>query len=265
MQIDSIESVVEHIKIAGDMALTEQRRTGSLKRNLKPDGSVVTEIDEKVETYLVDQVSRLYPAVNVLAEETVRSFDPAKLYTFALDPIDGTDVFSQGMHGWCVALGLLDADLVPIAGVVYSPSLDLLLFADVGRCAMLNGVELDVTRQTEPLSSRFSLMVPSRVHWLLDLSHYPGKIRNIGSAALHLCFPLIYPMVFGAIQNPTTHIWDIAASHAINLSVGYKVEYLDGRDVTYEGMVEGKPAEDIVLAGSEERVRTLQNILLRIE
>ena len=83
------------------MALDAQR--GTVERSYKQDGSVLTEIDRRVEDYLFGEISRLYPDANVVTEETARSFDPDRPYTFAVDPIDGTDVFSQGScsrPGW---------------------------------------------------------------------------------------------------------------------------------------------------------------------
>ena len=53
----------------------------------------------------------------------------AKPYTFCLDPIDGTDAFSQSMAGWCTSLALLDETLTPVAGIIYAPKLDVMLFA----------------------------------------------------------------------------------------------------------------------------------------
>jgi myo-inositol-1(or 4)-monophosphatase len=169
------------------------------------------------------------------------------------------------MHGWCVVLALLDQELTPIAGIVYAPRLDLLLFADVGKRVLLNGAELPVLASSEPLSARSNLMVPSSIHRHLDMRGFPGKLRNIGSAALHLCFPLLYPAMFGAIQSRTTHIWDIAASDAINRACGYRLEYLGGGEIDYRRMVDGSQAQDIILVGSEERIRTLRSVVSKLE
>jgi myo-inositol-1(or 4)-monophosphatase len=92
-------------------------------RSYKSDGTVVTQIDRWVEEYLVAQIACFYPGANVLGEESAHLFDPSKPYTFAVDPIDGTEVYSLGLEGWCVSVGLLDQALSPIAGILFAPRL----------------------------------------------------------------------------------------------------------------------------------------------
>lgn len=263
MHINSIENLLAHCTTAGQMALDAQRTMRGSERGFKRDGSVLTATDKRVEDYLAEQIAHLYPAANVIAEETVRSFDPGRAYIFAIDPIDGTDVFSQGMPGWCVSLALLDRALRPIAGIVYAPRWELLLFADVGRPATLNGGEIHPP-PFEPISEKTNVMAYSRAHTQVDWRRYPGKIRSVGSAALHLCFPLIYTAVLSAVEGRGGHIWDIAGAHAINLSHGFTLEYLGGGEVTYAHMVDGSPTGDNVLAGDGQRIQALKDVLTRI-
>jgi fructose-1,6-bisphosphatase/inositol monophosphatase family enzyme len=258
MHIDSIADVLDHMDAAGKMALEAQKNMSFAERGYKGDGSVITEADKQVEDYLFEQIARLYPEANILTEETVRSYDPSKPYTFAIDPIDGTDAFSQGMHGWCVSLGLL-SELQPVAGVVFAPKLELLFFADVGKRATLNGSELFLSDLSDPLSAKSNIMVASNIHRELDLSKFPGKIRSIGSAALHLCFSVAYPGVFGVVQSHRVHIWDIAGAHAINLSVGFAFEYLDGGQVDYSTMTDGGSVGHPILCGSRGRISELRD------
>ena len=265
MRIESIADILNAVKTAGEIALEGQRKLDYSQRSYKSDGSVLTETDKKVERYLVQHIGSAYSQANVLAEETVRNFSRKKTFTFAIDPIDGTDVFSQGMSGWCISVGLLDANLIPIAGVVFAPKLNLLFFADMGKKASINGVEINVPLSQERLSPKSNIMVSSRVHQEFELSKYPGKIRNIGSAALHLCFPLIYPGIIGAVQSPVVHIWDIAGAHAINLSVDLDFEYLGGGHIDYSTMTDGGSASDFILAGTRKRIEKLRDLLVKIE
>jgi fructose-1,6-bisphosphatase/inositol monophosphatase family enzyme len=261
MTIDSIADLREHIETAGEMGADAQQEGRGLDRALKGDGTVVTETDKRIDAFLYARIAALYPEANIVTEETTHPFDPQKPYTFAVDPIDGTDVFSQGMAGWCVSVGLFDAAPRPIAGIVYAPQLDLFLFADVGQRATLNGKALSPPEFSGPLSNRSNLMVMSLLHRRLDLRKLPGKIRNIGSAALHLCFPLIYSGVVGAIEGPGGHIWDIAGAHAINLSLGCDLELLSGGHIDYTKMIDGGPVGDVVLAGHERRIEELRAVL----
>ncbi len=112
----------------------------------------------------------------------------------------------------------------------------------------------------EPLSEDSNLMWASKMHRLLDLGRFPGKIRNVGSASLHLCFPLLYPAVFGAVESQRVRIWDIAGPHAILLSLGFDLAYLGGGQIDYSALVDGSPVADIVVAGTKPRIEELRRI-----
>jgi fructose-1,6-bisphosphatase/inositol monophosphatase family enzyme len=107
-------------------------------------------------------------------------------------------------------------------------------------------------------------MVTSRIHKTLDLSGYVGKIRGIGSAALHLAYPLIYPAVIGALEGPGAHIWDIAAAHALNRAQDRDLVYLNREPIDYATMLDGGPARDVIMSGAVPIVETLRNVLRRL-
>jgi myo-inositol-1(or 4)-monophosphatase len=246
------------------MALEAQQDLRTLGRGLKADGSIITQTDQRVETYLTGQIRQRFPDANVLGEESVRSYDPHKLCTFCIDPIDGTDVYSQGMAGWCVSVGLLDEALTPVAGAILAPRLGLRFVADVGQAGTLNGRALRLPDEPLPLSPRANLMIPSRSHRFLDLRRFPGKCRSLGSAALHLVYPLAYQAVFAAIQVPGAHIWDIAGAHALCRSVGTCFEYVDGRPVEYAPLIDGRAFEKVILSGPRAQVEALKGVLDRV-
>jgi myo-inositol-1(or 4)-monophosphatase len=260
----SIQDILNHVKTAGALALEEQRRLDVSDRRYKADESVITEADRKVEDFLCQRIVAHDPAANIITEESRHPFDPSKRHTFAVDPIDGTDVFSQGMPGWCVSVGLLNHDLIPVAGIIFAPRLDLLLVADVGGPVTLNGSRLSAPDPPDPISVRSNLMVTSRIHKSLDLSRYVGKIRGIGSAALHLVYPLIYPAVIGALEGPGAHIWDIAAAHALNRAQGRDLIYLNGEPINYQTMLSGGLARDVIMSGTEPIIETLRDVFKRL-
>jgi fructose-1,6-bisphosphatase/inositol monophosphatase family enzyme len=258
-QIVTIENIVGYIRSAGRMAFREQKK-GAIPRDYKTDGSVITPIDRKVEDYLHAKISAIFPDANILSEETARFFDTEKAYTFVIDPIDGTDAFSQGMHGWCVSVGLMKG-FIPVAGVIYSPPLDLLLFADIDQEAKLNGQPLVYPGNASlPISPKTNIMVSSSLHQQINLGKYPGKFRSIGSAALHTCFPLVYPGIYAAIESRHVHIWDILASHAICSSHNFALELYAGGEVNYSGLTDGSSVGDLVLSGLRTNIENLRKI-----
>ena len=273
-QIPSIRDLLPAVESAGQMALEAQNDLRALGRDLKDDGSIITLTDQRVEAYLTEQIASRYPDANVLGEESIwshdrRSYKSDKPYTFCIDPIDGTDVYSQGMAGWCVSVGLLDRTLTPVAGVLVAPRLGLTFVADVGRAGTLNATRLgerllSLPGEPLPLGPRANLMIPSRSHRFLDLRRFPGKCRSLGSAALHLVYPLAYQAVYAAIQVPGAHIWDIAGAHALCRSAGACFEYIDGRPVDYAPLLDGRAFEEIILSGPRVHVDALKQVIAKI-
>ncbi len=260
----AILTILDDVKAAGAVASEMQQALSFSDREYKSDQSVVTEADRRVEALLCGRIATAYPGANIITEEAARPFDPERPLTFAVDPIDGTDVYSQGMNGWCISVGLLDEQLVPAGGIIFAPCLDLLLVADADTGATLNGSPLPSIGSPESISVRSNLMVTSRVHKHLDLRGYVGKIRGIGSAALHLCYPLIYRAVIGAVEGPGAHIWDIAAAHAINRARDWDLVYLNSKPIDYWSLRDGRPAEDVIMAGHPRSVGQLRHVLRRV-
>ncbi len=261
-KIETLHSLVEIVRVAGLKAQDGQRQLTAQDREFKDDGSVLTRIDEEVDDFLFKKISGFFPQVNVLTEETVRSYDETKPYTFAVDPIDGTDVFSQGMAGWSVSVGLLDRDLTPVAGIIFAPALNLLVMGDLNRTVTLNGRKITPPR-IEEVTRKSNLMVSSRFHQKFDYAKYPGKIRSIGSGALHGIFPILYSGIVGSVGQRGAYVWDIAAAHAINTASGFVHEYLNGNEVDYQPMVRGSKAADGIISGAPHLVVELRTQLKR--
>ena len=264
MQTASLGNLLYCVLAAGDMARREQPKGRYFDRAYKSDGTVVTAMDKQLDHYLRDEITKLFPKANVLTEESKHSFDNTRALTLVVDPIDGTEGYSQGMHYWCISVGILDKDLIPVGGIVYSPRLDLLFVAEIGKPATLNGVPIAPNDSVDLLSAKSSIMVSSMLHQQIDLTRFPARILNIGSAALRLCFPLIYPGIFGTIESRQIHIWDMVGAHAINRSLGFRLEYQTNGSINYADLVNGSPVHDIVLAGSPQHVQILRHTLERL-
>ncbi|MBO4394412.1 MAG: hypothetical protein J5800_08720, partial [Spirochaetales bacterium] len=96
------------IRQCGEAARTNQSH---IHRSFKDDGTILTETDLAVSDAVLTCLRKLYPDCNIITEEIdLKAFSNGARYTFVLDPIDGTDAYSQGLPAWCVALGILDKD-----------------------------------------------------------------------------------------------------------------------------------------------------------
>ncbi len=256
--MEEFARLVETVTAAGDMAAARQ---ATVLRTFKPDGSVLTETDLEADRMITKSIKTWFSDVNIVTEEYPSTFLPGRTWTFAVDPIDGTDSYSQGMPGWCVAVGILNEHLEPAGGIVYAPrwgsdrEQGILLTALPGEELLMNGTPLEEAPEARHHSQQ--LMISSKLHRKFDLSAYPGKVRSIGSTILHLVAPVIHPGVGGALLAPC-YIWDIAAAHGIIRRRGLSLAYLSGEEVDYSVLVHRQKARGHIAAGPADMLAELR-------
>lgn len=246
----TINPLIEYVKKAGDIAVKGQYR---VSQSFKEDGSVVTAIDKELNKYLSDAILSLYPEANLITEEADSSYDRSKEFSFAVDPIDGTDTFSQMMPGWCVSVGLLKRG-EPVAGIVYAPlwgaSGGNLLFCDIEGAVTVNGEIFDSETLKKKEEKEFQIMAGSKLHRKFIFSDFKGKIRGSGSSVICIIAPLIHSTISGSLINPC-HIWDIAAAHAIVKRAGLDFRYFSGKEVDYSEIFNRSKCKDYIVSGCE--------------
>jgi myo-inositol-1(or 4)-monophosphatase len=126
---------------AGDIIKNNFDTDYSIK--IKEGGELVTEIDEEVNQFVIDEIGRAYPKHSVLGEE--KSVNKSSEYVWACDPIDGTIMFTKGVPISVFSLALVK-DGEPIVGVVRDPYTNRLYYASKGGGAFLNGKPIRVSK-----------------------------------------------------------------------------------------------------------------------
>ena len=74
-----------------------------MKREFKTDHTIVTEVDKKINSMVIDAVRRAYPEHNILAEEYSPKAKNSR-YTWVCDPIDGSPILDSSfslLHDRC--------------------------------------------------------------------------------------------------------------------------------------------------------------------
>lgn len=258
--MDSVSWLVNPVKEAGQMALDYHHRLHFSQRTFKDDGTVLTKADQAVETFLVNAIRAHLPDASIVGEEATQDFHTSD-WTFVIDPIDGTDAFSQGMTHWCISLGVLDKALVPQAGFICVPALSLFLWNDLNSPLTTNGEAWNVRSPLDEMPELANIMAASRIHLDVDTVDFSGKIRCFGSTAFHLCCPLLYPGVYGVVEHPRAHAWDIAGGHALLRSVGWDLRFFDDSPLNYEPLLRGEVLGSVVLAGPKKHRTSLRETL----
>lgn len=104
-------------------------------------GDLVTDLDLKVENYIIRKLKEKYPNFDIVSEE----YNSDKGLTencFVIDPIDGTINFASNIPIWAIQVAMIKNDDV-VAAVIYSPKLDELYCADKSG-AYLNNKKIHV-------------------------------------------------------------------------------------------------------------------------
>ncbi len=234
-------------KAASEFAL---EHFGRVKGELKPDMTYMTEVDTGIEAMLRRRLPRILPGSVVVGEENLNGCPDCDLlkteYVWVIDPVDGTAAFIEGLPTFCVSIGLMRRGR-PYAGVIMLPATGDVYEAVRGHGAFYNGIPVSATGR---LMHEAPLIISSKSHLTYRIT-YPGKTRNMGSAALN--FALVARAVaIGAIARP--FVWDLAAAAAILLEAGASVRYLDGSPIDWRAMMVSRDRFALpVVAASKNR------------
>lgn len=154
---------------------------------------VVTRVDKLSETFLLERIGKEFPDHSVLGEES-GEHDRHSDFLWVVDPLDGTNNYSQGLPVFTVSVGLKYRG-ERLLGVVYAPYLDELYTAIRGKGAFFNGKPIRVSGKTELKHSVLGTGFPydKDVHPVNNAGNvsrilpYIRGLRRMGSAAYDLC------------------------------------------------------------------------------
>lgn len=224
-----------------------RRRLGGLAVSHKKAQGVVSEADVAVERFIVRALGRTGAGAGVLAEEDAwarfRGAPPASFrdmgLAWAVDPLDGTSNFLNGLDYHCVSIALL-ARGRPLLGVVHRPPTGEVFSAVRGRGAWKEAPGRRRRRLragTNPKALRDALLVTGfssekgdrfdkEIDVLKNLVGRARGIRRMGSAALDLCY--VAEGVFDCFWERGLAPWDVAAGGLVCLEAGARVTDLAG-------------------------------------
>ena len=211
----------------------------------KSDESPVTEADQRGEAMILEALTRAFPGVPTVAEETVSaSGAPSAIAQrfFLIDPLDGTKAFVRGEAHFTVNIGLIE-DGVPVAGAVAAPATGEVWFTGDGgalkRQAGERGGERVHVRPRDPahvLALTSHTLKPEQLEALE--TRYGFTERQSMDSSIKLCVIAeggadLYP------RHGTTMEWDIAAGHAVLAAAGGRLTAPDGEPFVYGKVAEG--------------------------
>lgn len=234
--------------------LWAEEMQSKVTRSYKADGSVLTEVDSAISKKIITLINELFPKCNVISEEDDTPDRKDAPYTFVLDPIDGTDVYSQGLPSFAVSLGILDRDRNPVGAMISAPRFGIATKAlnlrlDPGSVVLVNGKEFKMSGDKDHVEQ---IAMSSKGQKLFDYSEFHAKARIFGSTIIHLLLPVLLPS-FQACSSTPCFIWDVASSHAVMKHFGMDIEYVDGTPFIYDDWLYNKnKMKKYIVAGTEK-------------
>ncbi len=259
---DDIDFFKTLITEAGKKALTIQRTRPAIIR--KADTTIVTQADTLVQNFITSEIIKRYPDMNFICEETTseqKKNIKKETISAIVDPIDGTAVYSMRLPTWCVSIGILKG-FEPVYGFIYSPGCGMLFYND-DKNTYLND-EIIYADENLIIDSETNIFTAAEVQKIFKIS-FPGKIRNIGSTALHACLCTDSAVNRTVAFLGKSYLWDWAAAFPILIKSKSGYKYFSGKEVDIEEVINnGNKLEDYVLAYSGVDFNTAKNFFLPI-
>jgi myo-inositol-1(or 4)-monophosphatase len=223
----------------GAAEVARRGRAGGLDIDSKSTATdLVTDVDRRVERWLIDRLAERRPGDAVLAEEggdrAAGAGDSG--VRWVLDPIDGTVNFVLGLPQYAASVAAeIDGEVV--AGAVSNPATGETFSAHLGGGARLHGTPLrgprDVPLARAVIATGFNYDAAMRARQIAvvaPLLPRVGDVRRLGASSLDLCF-----VAAGRLDGyfeAGLHRWDYAAGGLVAREAGCVLTGLHGRPPT---------------------------------
>ena len=209
--------------------------------NYKEDKTVVTVVDKKINSYLIEKVKEKYKNHSVNGEE--ESYVKNSEYVWVCDPLDGTSMYVNHIPVFVFSLALVH-DGEPIVGVIYNANEEKMYTSIKGEGAYCNNKKISVNdKKLGNLGYKtnveiFNNDIIDEVLLIKELKE-TSKISSIGSVA-RSCMAIATGDFSCDVFPGTTHgNCDLAASYLIVTEAGGKVTDLYGNEQRYDKCIKG--------------------------
>ncbi|MSP78970.1 MAG: inositol monophosphatase [Dehalococcoidia bacterium] len=171
----------------------------------------VTEADRHAETFVKEELARRFPSHGIVGEEGAGTGTQAAVYTWVVDPLDGTTNFLNGLPAFACSIGLLERG-VPVVAAIFIPWPN----REGGRVlhARAGGGTWDGDRRIQlkaqpPESGRLMVLPRGPFRIGPPLSRATGERRSVGSVAYEMA--MTTEGVYRYVLFTSPRAWDVAA------------------------------------------------------
>jgi myo-inositol-1(or 4)-monophosphatase len=231
---DLTQFAIEVIRGSGQKALAYY---GKGNPRMKFDEELVTEAELHVSQFFEGQLNSRFSDHLFFrnTQEADGYTHGGSRYLWVHDAIDGLANFQGGIPIWGTSLALLE-NFWPVLGMFYMPVTGDLFYAQPGKGAFLGENPIGVSEQ-EDMNDESLLLTYSRFH-LHYRTTFPGKIRDLGCTAAHMCYVAMGRAEAALIGNESYK--DLAAARVIVETAGAKIYTMDGHEVFLNEYLDGQ-------------------------
>ena len=230
----TLNFMVKAVRHAGAGLIRDFREVSQLQVSRKGPGDFVSNADIFTEKKLIEFIKKNRPNDAILSEECGEiSAQNGSIYTWVIDPIDGTNNFIHAVPFFAISLALMRGEYV-IAGVIYNPITNELYYAEKGQGAFLMTPTGDVRLRVSGRTKLEESMVATNSYALRTVDGMIDKIiknpfcfRCVGSTALALA--QVAAGQLDVFFDSRCHIWDLAAGYLLVQEAGGIVQTWDGK------------------------------------
>ena len=171
-----------------------------------------TKADVESENKVIEVIKANFPEHNIIAEES-GTVDNDSEYSWAIDPIDGTKPFVDGLSTFGVSVGLLKNNK-PFVGVINMVAQEELYWAERGRGAFKNEKKINVRKEKkldqsslalefghssreERIEKQFKPII-SRVRYVYVFGSAVKALTSVAEGSLSGCLIKAHPWDFAA-------------------------------------------------------------------
>ena len=184
---------------------------------------IVTQMDKKAETFIVQSILAKRPDDGMIGEEGA-AIEGRSGITWVIDPLDGTVNYFYGLPGWNVSIAAKDRD-GSVVGVVTAPTINSTWWATRGGGAFFNGSKIKVNEPVEFdrafIGTGFQYDVSHRMRQIENVGRMLPLIRDIrrnGAAAVDICSVAMGSL--DAYFEDGLKEWDWAAASLVATEAG---------------------------------------------
>jgi len=226
--------IIDLARETGAFIRTERERFSLKDIESKGKHNFVTYVDKESERLLVNGLRKLVPDSGFIVEEGTSS-EKGEIYTWIVDPLDGTTNFIHGAPPYAISIALKENTEI-IAGVVFEVTSNECFYSYKGQGVFLDGKPVKVSQVAKVTDSLiatgfpyndFNRIVPfmNSLDYFFNNSH---GVRRLGSAATDLAY--VACGRYDAFYEYNLSPWDVAAGAFLVKQAGGMVSDFRGGD-----------------------------------